>query len=275
MDSNSLCCSLDLVAGSGYTLSVEHRAALQTSFAILKKNYKFNRVLFWGKLLGLNGDYFIAQGNEGDEMKNKKTFYSFNCVEWHLLGPATDAMIEAVSKAARGRFMGDPSHVYECRRQGEGGGATKEEDVPMQVTEEIRLAVTVHQIDEEVSVVPRGAFIKNPQGLVQTNRSFEGLSHTEAQKLDNFFHFTEPKNLKKKSVHEMADLDPSIDFLNPLSDDIPKGCWSLQFECGSNVCVIRSLWWLGLTFFHVPVTPRHGYIYMGDGSKNVDLPFML
>lgn len=42
------------------------------------------------------------------------------------------------------------------------------------VNEESRLAVTVHQIDEEVSVVPRGAFVKSPHGLVQINRSFSG-----------------------------------------------------------------------------------------------------
>lgn len=42
------------------------------------------------------------------------------------------------------------------------------------VTEEKRLAVAVHQIDAEVSVVPRGAFIKSPRGLVQLNRSFGG-----------------------------------------------------------------------------------------------------
>lgn len=53
------------------------------------------------------------------------------------------------------------------------------------------------------------------------------------------------------------------------------GSWSLQFERGSTVCVIRSLLWLGLISFHVPMTPQHGYIYMGDGLKNLDLPFML
>lgn len=50
-----------------------------------------------------------------------------------------------------------------------------------------------------------------------------GLSHSEAGKLDNFLHFTESKNLKKKSILEMADLNPAIDFLDVLSDDIPKG----------------------------------------------------
>ncbi|XP_054474932.1 radial spoke head protein 9 homolog [Anoplopoma fimbria] len=271
MDSSSLCYSLELVAGSGCTLSVEQRAALQTSLVLLKKNYKFHRVLFWGKILGLKDDYFIAQGRGEDEMQDKKNLYSFNCMDWFLLPPATDSLVEDVSKAAKSRFIGDPSFVYE---HGERDAAA-EDEVVTKVNEESRLAVAVHQIDEEVSVVPRGAFIKNPHGLVQINRSFGGLSHSEAKKLDNFLHFRKAKNLKKKTVLEMGDLNPAIDFLDVLSDDIPKGSWSLQLECASNVCVLRSLLWLGLTFYNVPMTPQHGYIYIGHGTKNLDLPFML
>ncbi|KAM6953883.1 radial spoke head protein 9 homolog [Aplochiton taeniatus] len=277
MDSKSLYFSLDLVSGGGLTLSVEQRAALQTSTIILKKNYKFKRVLFWGKILGVKADYYIAQGVEEDEMSDKKSLYSLSCIEWHLLPPATETMLGEVSFAASGRFMGDPFHEYEhteTRKQGEGDEAVEEEYM-IKINEEKRLAAVVHTIDREGSVVPRGAFIKNPHGLVQTNRSFEGLSHSEAGKLSNFLHFTEPKNLKKKTILEMAELDPSIDFLDLLSDDIPKGSWSLEFERGSSVCVIRSLLWLGLTFYHVPMTSQHGYVYMGDGLKNLDLPFML
>jgi len=41
------------------------------------------------------------------------------------------------------------------------------------------------------------------------------------------------------------------------------------------VVVLRSLLWLGLTFYHVPMTKQYGYIYFGTGEKNLDLPFML
>lgn len=75
MDSDSLHSFVDLAAGHGLTLNSEQRASLQTSLVILKKNYKFSRVLFWGKILGENCDYFIAKGVEEDEMKNKKTLY--------------------------------------------------------------------------------------------------------------------------------------------------------------------------------------------------------
>lgn len=274
MDSNSLYYSLELVAGSGPTLSVEHRTALQTSMVILRKKYKFHRVLFWGKILGLKDDYFIAQGRGEDEMQDKKNLYSLNCMNWFLLPPATDSMIKDVSTAAKGRFTGDPSHVYEHTEIHERGDGD-EEEVLIKVNEESRLAVAVHQIDEEVSVVPRGAFIRNPHGLVQINRSFSGLSQSEAGKLDNYFHFSKPKILKKASILEMAALNPAIDFLDVLSADIPQGSWTLQVECAGQVHVLRSLLWLGLTFYHVPMTPQHGYIYIGDGTKNLDLPFML
>lgn len=34
-------------------------------------------------------------------------------MDWFLLPPATESMIQDVSLSAKGRFMGDPSHVYE------------------------------------------------------------------------------------------------------------------------------------------------------------------
>lgn len=44
------------------------------------------------------------------------------------------------------------------------------------VKEEIRLVITVDQIDKAVGIVPRGAYIKTPLGPVHENRSFEGKS---------------------------------------------------------------------------------------------------
>ncbi|TNN61569.1 Radial spoke head protein 9 [Liparis tanakae] len=274
MDSNSLYYSLELVSGTGSTLSVEQRAALQTSLVMLKKNYKFHRVLFWGKILGLNSDYFIAQGRGEDEMQDKKNLYSLNCMDWSLLPPATDSMIQDVSKAAKSRFIGDPSYVYEYpEKKPEQEEDAVESEAAIKVIEESRLAVTVHLIEEEASVVPRGAFVKSPLGVVQINRSFGGLSQSEARKLDSFFHFSKAKN-PEKSILEIGDLNQAIDFLDVLSDDIPKGETPEEFGLLRTV-TRHHLLWLGLTFYHVPMTPQHGYIYIGDGAKNLDLPFLL
>ena len=46
----------------------------------------------------------------------------------------------------------------------------------MQVTvkEEDRLAAVISEIDQNVRIVPRGAFVMTPTGEVYPNRSFEG-----------------------------------------------------------------------------------------------------
>lgn len=62
------------VASSGCTLALPHAAGMQSSLPILKKNYKFNAVFFWGKLLGVKGDYLIAKGIE-ESYTTKKFFY--------------------------------------------------------------------------------------------------------------------------------------------------------------------------------------------------------
>lgn len=62
---------------------------------------------------------------------------------------------------------------------------------------------------------------------------------------------------------------PALDCLFPL------GSWSIQMERGNALVVLRSLLWPGLTFYHAPRSKNYGYIYVGTGEKNMDLPFML
>uniref|UniRef100_A0A4W5L0F9 Radial spoke head protein 9 homolog n=1 Tax=Hucho hucho TaxID=62062 RepID=A0A4W5L0F9_9TELE len=174
------------------------------------------------QILGIQGDYFIAQGVSDDEMSHKKEPFQFQLCGLAPASPChAEAMLAEVSSAGKGRYVGDPSHKYEHTEtngggRGYGGGRHGEEKCD-KVNEEKGLPTTVHTIVKEVSVVPRSASIKSPHGLVQTNGSFEGLSSSETGKLKGFLHFTEPQNLKKKSILEMADLDPSINFVDPLS----------------------------------------------------------
>ncbi|XP_009329384.1 PREDICTED: radial spoke head protein 9 homolog [Pygoscelis adeliae] len=200
---------------------------------------------------------------------------SLNCVEWSLLPPATEEMV-AQAEQLKGRFQGDPSFEYEYTEiNAEDAERLFEDGKEPMIKEESRLVATIEQIDRAVGIIPRGAFLKTPLGSVRENRNFEGLSLTEAKKLSSYFHFTEPVNLKNKTLLEKADLDPSTDFLDSLEHDIPQGSWTVQLEKGGTVVVLRSLLWLGLTFYHVPMTKQYGYVYFGTGEKNLDLPFML
>uniref|UniRef100_A0A8C5PI58 Radial spoke head protein 9 homolog n=1 Tax=Leptobrachium leishanense TaxID=445787 RepID=A0A8C5PI58_9ANUR len=277
MEAENLQLSLDAVSGSGHGLSPEQSAALRTSLLLLRRDMQLARVWLWGKILGVRGDYYIAQGVAGGEqLRARKAFYSLNCMDWCLLPPATNDLI-AQAHVVTGRFIGDPSHEYEhvTQKKVDEGDAAYSEEVTTNIKEESRLVATIAMIDKEAAVVPRGAFVKNPVGEVQINHCFRGLAVNEAKKFSSYFHFTPTLNPTNKSLLEQADLNPALDFLNSLEHDVPKGSWSLQFEQGGSVLILRSLLWLGMTFYHLPLTPQHGYIYIGNGERNIDLPFMI
>eukprot|EP00965_Chrysotila_dentata_P180696 5964159-Pleurochrysis_carterae.AAC.4 len=71
MDATDVSC----VASSGVVLSLAHKAGLQSSFPLLKKNYKFAEVKLFGRIQGRDGDYLIAIGIEDSYLASKKYFY--------------------------------------------------------------------------------------------------------------------------------------------------------------------------------------------------------
>eukprot|EP00794_Sanderia_malayensis_P020149 gene20149-22123_t len=279
MDSDSLHLDIDYVASSGVILSIEQKAALQSSLVILKAQQQFEKIQFWGKILGVRMDYFVVQGVGKDQQKDRKTLYSLDCMKWGLL-QLPDDETKRRCLLIKGRFMGDPSHEYEYAEKKADVDETEQDDEDntnmILIKEEDRLATVISAIDLEIAIAPRGAYTRTPTGEIHKNRMFEGLSAAEATRLSSYFHFREPIFLQEKSLLQKADLEKSIDFLDPIDADIPpNGSWSIQFERGNGLVVLRSLHWIGFTFYHVPSTSKYGYVYVGTGEKNLDLPFML
>ncbi len=85
------------------------------------------------------------------------------------------------------------------------------------------MASVIAEIDRDVTIVPRGAYIKTPTNQVYQNRSFEGLVVAEAAKLDNYMHMRAAERLAEKSLLQKAGLDKAIDFMDITDEDIPKG----------------------------------------------------
>jgi len=275
MDSGSLKLSMDYVASSGVVLSIEQKTALESSLIILKNQQKFQLVQFFGKIIGIQNDYFIVQGVGKDSLKDRKTLYSLDCIKWGLM-PSPNEETRRKCLLIKGRFTGNPSHEYTHSEKSQEAEDKDEESPVILVKEEDRLAITIENILQDVAIVPRGAFIRTPLDEVIPNRTFEGLSASESTRLSSYYHFRDPILLHEKSLLEKADLDKAIDFLDPIDTDIPEGgSWSVQSERGSGLVVLRSLHWLGFTFYHVPASDRFGYVYVGTGEKNLDLPFML
>jgi radial spoke head protein 9 len=266
MDSQSLHQTVDFVSGCGVILSTEQKASLQTSLAVLLKRNKFSHVHFWGKILGIHDDYYIAQGFTKDQLSGKKTLFSKDCLRWALLSEQTEETCR-LSGLLQTRFTGDPSFRVALQ------------DTVLQLKEEDRLAAVVAQIDHEVALVPRGSLVLSPRGSVRPNRHFDGHSLSEALKLSSYVHARPMSKgrIVSPPTDALTDWDCSVDFMDGVQDDLPPGCWCVQHERAGagGVVTLKSLLWPGYVCYQLPDTRQHGAIYIGTGLKNIDLAFML
>lgn len=67
----------------------------------------------------------------------------------------------------------------------------------------------------------------------------------------------------------------TFDFLDPLTEDMPKGCWSVHSDSSKRGITVRSLLWPGFLGYHRSQSNIFGYVYIGNGIKNSDLPFLI
>lgn len=103
MDAESLLLSLELASGSGQGLSPDRRASLLTSLMLVKRDYRFDRVLFWGRILGLVADYYIAQGVSEDQLAPRKTLYRWR---GRPAGQGRSGILRGGLPAGKGRVGG-------------------------------------------------------------------------------------------------------------------------------------------------------------------------
>lgn len=54
-----------------------------------------------------------------------------------------------------------------------------------------------------------------------------------------------------------------------------SGCWSLQIDKLDTAATLRSLYWPGFVAFHQLDSQLYGWMYVGTGKKNWDVPFMI
>ena len=67
----------------------------------------------------------------------------------------------------------------------------------------------------------------------------------------------------------------STGFLDTLEQDKPQGSWALQIDSRIKNATAKSFLWPGYFAFHRLGSELFGSAYIGDGTKNVDLPFMI
>ena len=146
---------------------------------------------------------------------------------------------------------------------------------PVRVTELQRLAYTVRQIDNEVSIVPVGAYLVTDSKAVIQDSSFRGLPYPAALSLGSWRHFRPPTDPERLLILAGGAAAHQSEFLDKLDFDSPSGSWVIREDLSAQAVIIRSLLWQGYSAYHIPGTNYFGGAYFGNGSRTDDLAFLL
>ncbi|XP_034950657.1 radial spoke head protein 9 homolog [Chelonus insularis] len=274
--------TLEIFGHSGICIAPEKAQLLKNSLSLLTHENHFDKTYYWGKINGVKNDYYIAYGYSKDCLKNRVYFYSMNCNDWWLLLKVNESE-ELITPLVSAPFQGDPTfistvHVDELLSYNNDEKIIKVYQTGgllYNLKEENRLAATVKLVTDEAMIIPRGSWIKRPNGDITENEAFEGLDLNKALQTKYYLHTrlsqkSKTYNVMSSSFHEYA-----FDFLDNLEGDVPKGCWIIQPHLRHNMVIIRSMYWPGMTFYQQINSLNHGCLYVGNGIKNFSVPFMI
>jgi radial spoke head protein 9 len=265
------------------SISIEEQIKLKTTLDQLKCDIKAEEMLFWGKILGAEKDYYIALAiyYKGFKFPKKKFYFcSSSTFSFSELPEIQSHHLNEFSKFNT-YFIGNPDVILEKFSDNKNinineqiGDIFKPNLKLKNLTESDRLSFVVRTIEHDTSIIPLGGFKMLPINEIRRNDLFEGLSSDELDKIENYFHFRKIESQNKKDMIDMGKAVFDFSFLDSLSDDNLKGAWSIQTDSAKTVCNIRSLVWNGYFAYHKANTNLFGSVYIGYGIKNMDIPFM-
>jgi radial spoke head protein 9 len=265
------------------SISIEEQIKLKTTLDQLKCDIKAEEMLFWGKILGAEKDYYIALAiyYKGFKFPKKKFYFcSSSTFSFSELPEIQPHHLNEFSKFNT-YFIGNPDVILEKFSDNKNinineqiGDVFKPNLKLKNLTESDRLSFVVRTIEHDTSIVPLGGFKMLPINEIRRNDLFEGLSSDELDKIENYFHFRKIESQNKRDMIDMGKAVFDFSFLDSLSDDNLKGAWSIQTDSAKTVSNIRSLVWNGYFAYHKANTNLFGSVYIGYGIKNMDIPFM-
>ena len=241
-----------------------------------------NSIKLWGRVQGTTADYLVAVGHTSPMAApgaGAKFFYTTTAALALVQMPDVTPAFAKLAAGVAGRFAGTPAKLL-----GPDADAPEEDGVdeagnPLpkaaKFSEAHRLAVTVAAIERDTGVVPKGAFVVTPTHAVAAEPHFGGLDGTAAGSLGSYAHFRPAEHPARAHALAKPGAVPNGDWLDPVSEDAPRGCWTLRLDGGKGVAELRSLRWPGYFFYAQVGGPRYGGVYVGDGRPNVDLHFSM
>ncbi|KAI8909614.1 hypothetical protein EDD86DRAFT_205869 [Gorgonomyces haynaldii] len=250
---------------AGFTLNTEEKAALKNSLVLKKDQEKLSHLSFWGKIQGVQRDYYLAQSWD-KSLFERKYYYSVDLINWLQL-PELTPQEASQTQLIQTRFSGDPAFETTLAKAGP-------EDSDVVVKEEKRLAGVISSINYQIEIVPRGAYYRDRNMNILLNPSFKGLDASQISRETHYLHFRPGFDPSVKTLSERENtFDESIDIFGSIESDSPKGVWSIHAE--ETTALVRNLEWPGYTFIHTTQPLKFGGVYFGTGQRNQNIGFLL
>ena len=274
----------EISAVNGVCLSLEERIKLITILDQLKSDIKCDEMLFWGKILGAEKDYYISKAlyYKGFQNFPKKKYFFCSSTNF-IFSELPDIQPHHIDNFYKFNtyFIGNPDIILEKYESEQNknldeviGDTFKPQLRKKNMTETDRLSFVVRTIDHDTSVVPVGSFKMLPINELRRNDLFEGLNSEDLDKKEKYVHFRPVENQGKKDKIAMGKAVFDFDFLDSIADDPIKDSWSIHLDSTKTTSTLRNLIWPGYFAYHKANTDEFGGVYIGYGIKNIDIPFM-
>ena len=144
------------------------------------------------------------------------------------------------------------------------------------ITEQDRLSYVVACIEQQCQIVPVGSYRKNTLACVQINDAFRGLKYAELENLECFMHLRPCQQRDKIDLCAREEDIFCHEFLDNAALQKPEEAWTVQRdEINQASVVLRSRVWPGFSAYARANAPIYGAVYLGNGIRQVDLPFMI
>jgi len=266
----------------GHSLSPAEQVHVKANLVQLGLGEKFDKISFWGKVMGNHADYTIARGDRlGKSVTHKywaSTDGGLSFAELPLVEPWMGQRCESIFS----EFVGTPGHPYlepkpEVDEEAEPEPETPEDEdnppAPEQVLTELhRLHWTVMSIDKACAIVPIGALALSGTKDIGVNAYFKALTPHEAAKLSSYLHYRDPVLPHVLAKFRSVEFNNDSDFLDPISED-RQGSWAVR-QTDSIRTSLRSLVWPGFEFTYDAQAQTYENAYFGTGIRQSDLTFL-
>jgi radial spoke head protein 9 len=300
---------------NGVCLNIEEKTRLEIGLQELMIKEKNESLKFWGRIPADDTDYYIALGinyKNNYEFPEKKFYFTtpllnFNfellpeTFEYHdkdffdsyykpLKGNPTliikkygDAPVEGENpenaENANPENAENPDENKQKVNQMKDPDESEEEPPPPEApkenfTEKFKLSYLVRQIDYDTNIFPEGALCLTTDHEIRVNKSFKGLCLKNIGNMEKFLHFRRVSEEKKKVI-EQDDAVFRYDIFDDITKDTVKGSWTIELDPTKSICNLRSLLWPGYFAVHQSGTNDYCGVYLGNGYKNAELPFMI